>query len=101
MIIGQKLATIIILLLFTVMIFVPSSVYAPIDEVKEYAEKICNEIYEGNWNGDDCEIESESEKWNFLDDVASLEDSICENDNYSSEEARLCEEDDVFKESDD
>jgi hypothetical protein len=100
LIIGQKLDIIIILLLSTAIIFVPS-VYAPINEVKEYAEKICNEIYEGDWNGDDCEIESESEKWNFLDDVASLEDSICEDDDYSGVEARLCEEGDVFKESDD
>lgn len=60
------------------MISVPS-VYAAIEKVEEYAWSICSE-YGGEWEDGSCEIENEEQEQEFLDGVASLEDSICEDD---------------------
>lgn len=55
------------------------SIYAAIEEVEESAESICAN-YQGEWEDGSCEIGNEEQKQEFMDDVASLEDSIC-NDN--------------------
>lgn len=94
-----NIAILIIVFFFsTAMTSVPS-VYAAIEEVEEYAESRCSD-YEGEWEDGRCEIEDKKQEQEFLDDVASLEDSICENEGVKDVDYEdwidLCENINVF-----
>ncbi len=75
--IGQKLA-ISILILFSVSLLMTPTVYAAIEKVENYAKEICINTYRGDWDGKDCDIQESKDEQKYYDDIASLEDSICE-----------------------
>jgi hypothetical protein len=77
MIIRQKLA-ISMIILFSISLFMTSTVYAAIEKVEKYAENICIQTYKGDWDGKDCDIQEAEDEQKYYDDIASLEDSICE-----------------------
>jgi hypothetical protein len=79
MIIKQKLS-ITMIILFSVSMLMTSTVYAAIEKVEKYAEDICIQTYKGDWDGKDCDIQEAEDEQKYYDDIASLEDSICEND---------------------
>ena len=100
MITKPKIAILIFVLFFsTAMISVPS-VYTAIEEVEEYAESRCSE-YDGEWEDGRCEIEDKEQEQEFMDDVASLEDSICEDDEVKDIDHEdwidLCKNINIFK----
>ena len=76
-------------------------VYAAIEKVEKYAEDICIQTYKGDWDGKDCDIQEAEDEQKYYDDIASLEDSICENDvvkDVSPEDLiDLCKNLDVFE----
>jgi hypothetical protein len=100
MIIKQKLAITMIILFSLAMIMTPT-VYAAIEKVETYAEDICLNTYKGDWDGKDCDIQEAEDEQKYYDDIASLEDSICENDlvkDISPEDwIDLCKNLDVFE----
>ena len=75
--IKQKLAITMIILFSLAMIMTPT-VYAAIEKVEKYAEDICIQTYKGDWDGKDCDIQEVEDEQKYYDDIASLEDSICE-----------------------
>ena len=77
MFIKQKLA-ITTILLFSISLFMTPTVYAAIEKVEKYAENICIQTYKGDWDGKDCDIQEAEDEQKYYDDIASLEDSICE-----------------------
>ena len=77
MIIKQKLAITMIAIFSLAMIMTPT-VYAAIEKVDKYAEDICIQTYKGDWDGKDCDIQEAEDEQKYYDDIASLEDSICE-----------------------
>jgi hypothetical protein len=77
MIIRQKLP-IIMIILFSVPLLMIPTVYAVIEKVEKYAEDICIQTYKGDWDGKDCDIQEAEDEQKYYDDIASLEDSICE-----------------------
>jgi hypothetical protein len=79
MIIKQKLAISMIILSFVSLVMTPTG-YAAIEKVEKYAENICIQTYQGDWDGKDCDIQEAENEQKYYDDIASLEDSICEND---------------------
>ena len=76
MIIKQKLA-ITMIILFSVSLIMTPTVYAAIEKVETYAENICIQTYQGDWDGKDCDIQEAKDEQKYYDDIASLEDSIC------------------------
>lgn len=99
MTIKSKIAILMIILFFPIAMISISSVYAAIEKVEEYAESRCLD-YNGEWEDGRCEIEDEEQEQEFLDDVASLEDSICEDDELKDIDREdwidLCENINVF-----
>jgi hypothetical protein len=79
MIIKQKLA-INMIILFSVLLLMTPTVYAAIEKVEKYAENICIQTYKGDWDGKDCDIQEAEDEQKYYDNIASLEDSICEDD---------------------
>jgi hypothetical protein len=79
MVIKQKL-TITMTILFSVLMLIIPTVYAAIEKVEKYAEDICINTYKGDWDGKDCDIQEVEDEQNYYDDIASLEDSICEDE---------------------
>ncbi len=77
MVIKQKLA-ITMIILFSVSLLMTPTVYAAIEKVETYAENICIQTYKGDWDGKDCDIQEVEDEQKYYDDIASLEDSICE-----------------------
>ena len=77
MFIKQKLA-ITTVILFSISLFMTPTVYAAIEKVEKYAENICIQTYKGDWDGKDCDIQEAEDEQKYYDDIASLEDSICE-----------------------
>ena len=77
MVIKRKLA-ITMIILFCVSLLMTPTVYAAIDKVETYAENICIQTYQGDWDGKDCDIQEAKDEQKYYDDIASLEDSICE-----------------------
>ena len=77
MFIKQKLA-ITTVILFSISLFMTQTVYAAIEKVEKYAENICIQTYKGDWDGKDCDIQEAEDEQKYYDDIASLEDSICE-----------------------
>ena len=77
MIIKQKLA-ITMIILFSVSLIMTPTVYAAIEKVEKYAENICIQTYKGDWDGKDCDIQEAKDEQKYYDDIANLEDSICE-----------------------
>ena len=77
MVIKQKLA-ITMIILFSVSLLMTPTVYAAIEKVEKYAEDICIQTYKGDWDGKDCDIQEAEDEQKYYDDIASLEDSICE-----------------------
>ena len=99
MVTKPKIAILIIVLFFpTAMISIPS-ICAAIEKVEEYAESICSK-YEGEWEDSSCKIENEEQEQEFMDDVASLEDSICDDDEVKDIDREdwieLCENINIF-----
>ena len=78
MFIKQKLVITTIILLFSISLFMTPTVYAAIEKVEKYAENICIQTYKGDWDGKDCDIQEAEDEQKYYDDIASLEDSICE-----------------------
>lgn len=100
MITRPNIAILIIVFFFsTAMTSVPS-VYAAIEEVEEYAESRCSD-YDGEWEDGRCEIEDKEQEQEFIDDVASLEDLICEDDEPKDIDRKdwidLCENLNIFE----
>jgi hypothetical protein len=77
MIIRQKLP-IIMIILFSVSLLMIPTVYAVIEKVEKYAEDICIQTYKGDWDGKDCDIQEAEDEQKYYDNIASLEDLICE-----------------------
>ena len=77
MVIKQKLA-ITMLVLFSVAQLMTPTIYAAIEKVENYAADICIQTYKGDWDGKDCDIQEAEDEQKYYDDIASLEDSICE-----------------------
>ncbi len=77
MIIKQKLP-IIMIILFSVSLLMIPTVYAAIEKVEKYAEDICIQTYKGDWDGKDCDIQEAADEQKYYDNIASLEDLICE-----------------------
>jgi hypothetical protein len=77
MIIKQKLP-IIMIILFSVSLLMIPTVYAAIEKVEKYAEDICIQTYKGDWDGKDCDIQEAEDEQKYYDNIASLEDLICE-----------------------
>ena len=77
MVIKRKLA-ITMIILFSVSLLMTPTVYAAIEKVETYAENICIQTYQGDWDGKDCDIQEAKDEQKYYDDIASLEDSICE-----------------------
>ena len=77
MIIKQKLP-IIMIILFSVSLLMIPTVYAAIEKVEKYAEDICIQTYKGDWDGKDCDIQEATDEQKYYDNIASLEDLICE-----------------------
>jgi hypothetical protein len=75
--IKQKLAITMIVLFSLAMIMTPR-VYAAIEKVETYAENICINTYKSDWDGKDCDIQEAEDEQKYYDDIASLENSICE-----------------------
>jgi hypothetical protein len=100
MIIKQKLA-INMIILFSVLLLMTPTVYAAIEKVEKYAENICIQTYKGDWDGKDCDIQVAEDEQKYYDDIASLEDSICEDDvvkDVSPEDwIDLCKNLDIFE----
>jgi hypothetical protein len=100
MIIKQKLAITMIILFSLAMIMTPT-VYAAIEKVETYAEDICLNTYKGDWDGKDCDIQEVEDEQKYYDDIASLEDLICEDEevkNVSEEDwIDLCKNLNVFE----
>ena len=94
MIIKQKLAITMIVLFSLAMIMTPT-VYAAIEKVETYAENICINTYKSDRDGKDCDIQEAKDEQKYYNDVASLEDSICEDEKVKD----VSEEDwiDLFK----
>lgn len=67
-------------ILFSVLMLIIPTVYAAIEKVEKYAEDICINTYKGDWDGKDCDIQEVEDEQNYYDDIASLEDSICEDE---------------------
>jgi hypothetical protein len=76
MVIKQKLAIAIIILLSVSQLMTPT-IYAAIEKVEKYAADICIQTYKGDWDGKDCDIQEAKDEQRYYDDIASLEDSIC------------------------
>jgi hypothetical protein len=77
MVIKQKLA-ITMIILFSVSLLMTPAVYAAIEKVEKYAQDICIQNYKGDWDGKDCDIQEAEDEQKYYDDIASLEASICE-----------------------
>ena len=77
MVIKRKLA-ITMIILFCVSLLMTPTVYAAIEKVETYAENICIQTYQGDWDGKDCDIQEAKDEQKYYDDIATLEDSICE-----------------------
>ena len=77
MVIKQKRA-ITMIILFSVSLLMTPTVYAAIEKVENYAADICIQTYKGDWDGNDCDIHEAEDEQKYYDDIASLEDSICE-----------------------
>ena len=80
MITKQKIVILIIVLFFPIAMISIPSVYAAIKKVEKYAEDICIHTYKGDWDGKDCDIQEAKDEQKYYDDIASLEDSICEDE---------------------
>ena len=78
-----------------------TTIYAAIEKVDKFAEDICIETYNGDWDGKDCDIQEAEDELKYYDDIANLEDSICKEDtvkDVSSEEwIDLCKNLNVFE----
>ncbi|MGE0243266.1 MAG: hypothetical protein AB7F53_06975 [Nitrososphaeraceae archaeon] len=100
MIIKQKLA-IIMIAISSLAMTMTTTIYAAIEKVENYAEGICIQTYNGDWDGKDCDIQEAEDEQKYYDDIANLEDSICKEDmveNVSSEEwIDLCKNLNVFE----
>ena len=79
MIIKQKLA-ITMIVLFSLAIIMTPVAYAAIEKVETYAEDISINTDNSDWAGKDCDIQEVEDEQNYYDDIASLEDSICEDE---------------------
>ena len=77
MVIKQKRAITMIILFYVSLLMTPT-VYAAIEKVENYAADICIQTYKGDWDGADCDIQEAEDEQKYYDDIASLEDSICE-----------------------
>jgi hypothetical protein len=77
MVIKRKLAITMIILVSVSLLMTPT-VYAAIEKIETYAENICIQTYQGDWDGKDCDIQEAEDEQKYYDDIASLEDSICE-----------------------
>ncbi len=77
MVIKRKLAITMIILVSVSLLMTPT-VYAAIEKIETYAENICIQTYQGDWDGKDCDIQEAKDEQKYYDDIASLEDSICE-----------------------
>ena len=66
------------IILFSLAMIITPTVYATIEKVKKYAEDICIQTYKGDWDGKDCDIQEAEDEQKYYNDIASLEDSICE-----------------------
>ena len=80
MTIKQKLAITMISTIFSLTMIMTPAAYAAIEKVETYAEDICIKTYNGDWDGKDCDIQEVEDEQNYYDDIASLEDSICEDE---------------------
>ena len=69
-----------IILFSFAMIMTPITVYAAIEKVETYTEDICISTYKGDWDGKDCDIQEVQDEQKYYDDITSLEDSICEDE---------------------
>jgi len=98
--IKQKLA-IGVIFLFSLGIIMTPSIYPAIEKVEKYAEDICIHTYEGDWDGKDCDIQEAVDEQKYYDDIASLEDTICQDtelkDISHEDWVDLCENLDVFE----
>lgn len=75
---------------------IPGS-FAAIEEIENYAEQLCERYYSGDWDGEDCDIENAEDERQFNNDVAAMEDDICEDDEiYVQDEEDLCEGGDIY-----
>ena len=66
------------IILFSVSLLMIPTVYAAIEKVEKYAEDICIQTYKGDWDGKDCDIQEAEDEQKYYDNIASLEDLICE-----------------------
>ena len=66
------------IILFSVSLLMIPTVYAAIEKVEKYAEDICIQTYKGDWDGKDCDIQEAEDERKYYDNIASLEDLICE-----------------------
>ena len=66
------------IILFSVSLLMTPTVYAAIEKVEKYAADICIQTYKGDWDGKDCDIQEAEDEQKYYDDIASLEKSICE-----------------------
>ena len=76
MIIIQQL-TVTMIILFSISLLMTQTVYAAIEKVEKYAENICIQNYEGDWDGKDCDIQEAADEQKYYEDITRLEDSIC------------------------
>ena len=89
---------VILLLAIVAIIATPTTIYAADTEVLKEAEDMCEHYYYAEWNVDNnkCILWDEQEEHDFLDDVANVEDGMCESDGAEDHEA-LCEDNDIFR----
>ena len=66
------------IILFSVSLLMTPAVYAAIEKVETYAQDICIQTYKGDWDGKDYDIQEAKDEQKYYDDIASLENSICE-----------------------
>lgn len=87
--------------LFSIGMIMTPSIYPAIEKVQKYAEDICIHTYEGDWDGKDCDIQEAVDEQKYYDQIASLEDTICQDtelkDISHEDWVDLCENFDVFE----
>ena len=100
MFIKQKLAIIMIAIL-SIAMTITTTIYAAIEKVDKFAEGICIETYNGDWDGKDCDIQEAEDELKYYDAIANLEDSICKEDTVKdvspAEWIDLCKNLNVFE----
>lgn len=77
MVIKQKFS-ITMTILFSISMVMSPTVYGAIEKVEKYAEDICIQTYKGDWDGNDCDIQEAEDEQKYYDEIANLEDLICQ-----------------------